>query len=121
VNVDPVTFRPYRNADNNYLIDREEQHTTSMSGIHGFASQDQAVQESMGPLVDRTREHLGSTDKAIIAVRRIMLDVIADFEKGIEPLGVDPNTYRNVRAADMIAPKDVPWQEAGKEELRARR
>jgi phenylpropionate dioxygenase-like ring-hydroxylating dioxygenase large terminal subunit len=110
-----------RTKANDWLIDREVQRTKTFTGIEGLNTQDLAAQESMGPIVDRTREHLGSTDKAIIAVRRIMLDVIADFEKGIEPLGVDPNTYRNVRAADMIAPKDVPWQEAGKEELRARR
>ena len=110
-----------RTKANDWLIDREVQRTKTFTGIEGLNTQDLAAQESMGPIVDRTREHLGSTDKAIITLRRIMLDVINDFQQGIEPAGVDPNTYRNVRAADMIVPKDVPWQEAGKEELTARR
>jgi phenylpropionate dioxygenase-like ring-hydroxylating dioxygenase large terminal subunit len=110
-----------RTKANDWLINREVQRTKTFTGIEGLNTQDLAAQESMGPIVDRSREHLGSTDKAIIALRRIMLDVVEDFQKGVEPPGVDPNTYKNVRAADMIAPKDVPWQEAGKEELRARR
>jgi hypothetical protein len=29
----------------------------------------------------------------------------------VEPLGVDPKTYRKVRSADIVIPKDVRWQE----------
>ncbi|HEY1337934.1 MAG TPA: Rieske 2Fe-2S domain-containing protein, partial [Bryobacteraceae bacterium] len=58
--VDPATFRPLRNKNNNYLIDREAQRHDNMTGIHGFAAQDQAIQESMGAIVDRTRERLGT-------------------------------------------------------------
>ena len=65
----------------------------------------------MGPVVDRSRGHLGSSDKAIIAYRRILLDVLRDFEQGVEPLGVDPKTYRKVRSADIVIPKEVRWQE----------
>jgi hypothetical protein len=36
---------------------------------------------------------------------------LRDFERGIDPLGTDPKTYRNVRAADIVIPKDVSWQE----------
>ncbi len=68
-----MTFRPVRNKDNNYLIDREQQRGSTMTGIHGFAAQDQAIQESMGPLADRTRERLGTSDTAIIATRRLLL------------------------------------------------
>ena len=75
----------------------------------------------MGPIEDRTREHLGSTDKAIIELRYILLDAIRDFQKGIEPPGVDPNTYRRIRAADLVIPKDVRWQEGAKEHLTANR
>jgi hypothetical protein len=74
----------------------------------------------MGPIADRTREHLGTTDRAIIVLRRILLDVVGDHQEGIDPLGLDPNSYRDVRAADAVLPKDVPWQEAGKELLVAR-
>jgi len=59
----------------------------------------------------RTREHLGTTDKAILTFRRILLDVIRDFENGIDPTGTDPSTYRNVRSADVMLPKNVRWQD----------
>jgi hypothetical protein len=39
------------------------------------------------------------------------LDVIRDFQNGIEPAGIDPKTYRNVRSADVVLPKDARWQE----------
>jgi hypothetical protein len=100
-----------RTRENDWLIDREVQRRQTYTGIKGVNTQDLAVQESMGPVVDRSREHLGSSDKAIIAYRRILLDVLRDFEQGVEPLGVDPKTYRKVRSADIVIPKDVRWQE----------
>jgi phenylpropionate dioxygenase-like ring-hydroxylating dioxygenase large terminal subunit len=110
-----------RTRANDWLIDREVQRTKTFTGIEGLNTQDLAAQESMGPIVNREREHLGSTDKAIIALRRILLDAVINFQKGIDPPGVDPSSYRNVRAADMIVPTGTPWQEAGKDALRARR
>ena len=101
----------HRTRANDWLIDREVQRTKTYTGVKGVNTQDLAVQESMGAIVDRSREHLGTSDKAIITYRRILLDVIRDFEKGIEPLGVDPRTYRNVRSADIVIPKDARWQD----------
>jgi hypothetical protein len=109
-----------RTKENDWLVDREEQRTKTFTGIKGLNTQDLAAQESMGPIADRTREHLGTTDRAIIVLRRILLDVVGDHQEGIDPLGLDPNSYRDVRAADAVLPKDVPWQEAGKELLVAR-
>src|SRR5262249_43717230 len=83
--VEPVTFRPVRNADNNYMIDREQQRHTTMTGIHGFASQDKAVQESMGPMVDRRGERLGTSDTAIIAMRRLLLQEVRALLQGQKP------------------------------------
>ena len=105
---------------NDWLIDRELQRTKTFTGITGLNTQDLAVQESMGSVVDRSREHLGSTDKAIIAFRRILLDLIQDLGEGKNPLGTNPNSYRNVRAADLMISNDVPWQEGAKEQLIAR-
>jgi phthalate 4,5-dioxygenase oxygenase subunit len=108
---DGETVVRYRTRQNDWLIDREVQRSKTFTGIEGVNTQDLAVQESMGAIVDRSREHLGTSDQAIIACRRILLDVLRDFERGVEPLGVDPKTYRNVRAADILVPKDVRWQE----------
>ena len=101
----------HRTRENDWLIDREVQRTKTYTGIKGVNTQDLAVQESMGAIVDRSLEHLGTSDKAIITYRRILLDVLRDFENGIEPLGVNPRTYRNVRSADIVIPKDARWQD----------
>src|ERR1044071_3645921 len=58
-------FRKLRNKDNDWLIDRRVQKTETYTGIEGITTQDHAIQESMGPIVDRSPERLGSTDKAI--------------------------------------------------------
>jgi len=110
----------HRTRANNWLIDRQVQKTKTFTGIKGLNNQDLAVQESMGRIVDRSREHLGTTDKAIIACRRILLDIVRDLENGIEPLGVNPSTYRSARPADLLLPKDLRWQEAQNKELVAR-
>jgi phthalate 4,5-dioxygenase len=51
--------RPIRNRSNNWQQDREAMKTSSFSGITGVNTEDIAMQESMGPIYDRSREHLG--------------------------------------------------------------
>jgi len=108
---DGETTVRHRTRANDWLINREVQRTRTYTGIKGVNTQDLAVQESMGPIVDRSREHLGTTDKAIIAYRRLLLDLLKDCQSGKEPSGIDPKPYWNVRSADIVIPKDVPWQE----------
>ncbi len=110
----------HRTRANDWLIDREVQRTRTYTGIKGVNTQDLAVQESMGPIEDRTREHLGTTDKAIIELRYLLLDSITDFKKGIEPRGLDPKTYRGIRSGDLVLPKGIKWQEAAEELLVAK-
>ena len=43
------------------------------SGIEGIAMQDASLQESMGPIQDRTRENLCPTDRGIVMTRRMLL------------------------------------------------
>ncbi len=104
---------------NDWLIDRAVQRTMTFTGIRGLNTQDLAVQESMGPIVPRWKEHLGSTDKAIAAMRRILIDSARAVAAGGDPPGVDPITYRDVRAADAVLPADAPWQDAAKDLLLA--
>ena len=105
---------------NDWLIDRELQRRKIFTGIRGLNTQDLAVQESMGPIVDRSREHLGSTDKAIIQFRRCLLDAARDLQNGIDPPGSDSQTYRLLRAADVTIARDARWQEVAKDKLVAR-
>ena len=105
---------------NDWLIDRELQRQQTYTGIRGLNTQDLAVQESMGPIVDRSREHLGSTDKAIIQFRRCLLDAARDLQNGIDPPDQISKPTRTLRAADVTIPKDVRWQDAAQEKLVAR-
>ena len=78
----PGTFKLKRNPSNDYLIDRQLQKTKTFTGIVGINTQDFALQEGMGPIVDRSKEHLGTTDRAIITLRRMLLEAIAAVERG---------------------------------------
>jgi phenylpropionate dioxygenase-like ring-hydroxylating dioxygenase large terminal subunit len=117
--VDPVTFRPLRNKSNDYLIDRELQRKSSMTGIHGFAAQDTAIQESMGPIADRTRERLGTSDTAIIAARRLLLQEIRALEAGEEPSAPRNGDAYWVRSASMVMNRDVDFADGARELMKA--
>lgn len=116
----PGTYRLRRNLSNDYLVDRELQRTRTYTGITGLNTQDYAVQEGMGPIVDRSREHLGSSDKAIIAARRMLLDALQSVKEGHPPAGSDPEPCRGVRPAEAIVKASERWQEALADLLEAR-
>jgi phthalate 4,5-dioxygenase oxygenase subunit len=113
-------YRLKRNLGNDYLIDRDKQKRFTFTGIEGVNTQDAALQEGMGPIVDRSREHLGTSDRAIIIMRQLMLQAVAAVENGEAPRGSDPATYRNVRALDHMIPEGVDWREALREEFLAK-
>ena len=109
MDVDQTTFRSKRNRENNYLLDRRVQKTETFTGIDGVNAQDRAVQESMGGIVDRTREHLGPADKAVIQARRLLLQVISTVEAGGTPPGVEP-TYYSLHPAEAVLPRGADWR-----------
>ena len=117
----PGTFRPSANKDNDYLIDRAAQKAgVTFSGVAGIAMQDASLQESMGPIVDRTKENLVSTDNGIIMARhRLMRAAKALVEKGVTPPGVDPEHHK-VRSASIVLPPDQAFKDAAREALTAR-
>ena len=106
--VDARTFRPLANRDNDYLIDRAAQKRgRTYGGVSGFAMQDASIQESMGPIVDRSRENLVGTDKGIVmARRRLMRSAKALLDSGAVPPGVDP-AHQRVRSASVVLPPTV--------------
>jgi hypothetical protein len=109
-------FRSFKNPSNKYLIDRHLQKTETFTGITGLNIQDRAVQESMGAIVDRTQELLGSTDRAIMQTRLSLLQAVSIVEEGGDPPGVAPTYYR-LRAHETVLPKDVHWFEAMRSKL----
>ena len=115
------TWRAKANKDNDYLIDRAAQKAgKTYSGIAGFAMQDSGIQELMGPIVDRTKENLVSTDNGIIMARhRLLRAAKALVEKDETPPGVDP-VHQRVRAAAIVLPADAAYKDAAREELKVR-
>jgi hypothetical protein len=61
------------------------QRTFNYTGLPGNRAQDQAVTESMGPILDRTTEHLGAADTAIIVMRRVLMRLARRLADGTEP------------------------------------
>jgi phthalate 4,5-dioxygenase oxygenase subunit len=109
-------YRKTRTRENNWLQDREAMRRgESWSGIRGVNNEDFAVQESMGPLYDRRKEHLGTSDVALIRMRRLMLDSVRNFTAtGAPPLGLaQPVAYDKIRAEEQTLPIGVPWQSIG--------
>ena len=107
--VDQTTFRSRRNRQNNYLLDRHVQKTETFTGIDGINLQDRAVQESMGRIVDRSKEHLGPADKAVIQARRLLLEAVRTVRDGGTPRGIAP-TYYALAAAEGVLPRDTDWR-----------
>ena len=99
----PGTYRPVANRDNDYLIDRAGQKSGRYySGVKGISMQDASIQESMGPIADRTLEYLAPTDIAIVKARRRLLDAALSLHKGAAPPGIEPQTQR-VRPASFVS------------------
>jgi hypothetical protein len=116
----PGTYKLKLNKSNEYQIDRQMQKTKNFTGIVGINTQDMAVQEGMGPVVDRSKEHLGTTDKAIIVMRQLLLEACDQVEAGQTPSSIDPAASRNVRAYDDLVPPGADWREAFASELVAK-
>ncbi len=103
----PGSFRPVANKSNDYLIDRQAQKARIMfSGVDGLGMQDASLQESMGPIQDRTRERLVQTDRAIVLARRRLHDAALgiDTSRGELP-ALNPGTH-HVRSASVLLQKD---------------
>lgn len=105
-------YRKVRNLDNWYQQDRDAMRTRNMSGLEGVLTQDHAVNETQGPILDRTKEHLGPSDLGVIAMRRALLDAIRGFMVGQDPLGLDPSIpYDRIAAATATGPASAPWED----------
>lgn len=117
----PDSFRPVMNRDNDYMMDRAAQKAgRTYSGVHGVAMQDASLQESMGAIQNRAKEHLVSTDAAIMLARRNLFKAAQALEKdGTTPPGVEPDTHR-VRSASFTLPVDKVFHEEMADVLRVK-
>jgi phthalate 4,5-dioxygenase oxygenase subunit len=112
----PGTYRPVANKDNDYLMDREAQkRNVYFSGVAGIAMQDASLQESMGPIVDRTKERLVPADSGIIKARqKLRKAAIALRDEGVTPPGVDP-AHQRVRSAAIVLAQEESFLDSSRE------
>ncbi len=111
VEYEPGTFRPLANRANDFLIDREAQKAKeSFSGVKGISMQDASLQESMGTIVDRTRERLGTSDAAIIMARRRLLQAAED-SNDTDVLPGQAIEHQRVRSTSLLLPKGTDFQQ----------
>jgi hypothetical protein len=113
-------WRPVANLGNDFLLDYQVQKTEAFCGIASVPVQDKAVQESMGPIQDRTREHLGSTDGMISRVRQRLIEAAKALrDEGVPPPGVDQPHVYGVRSAILNLPKEADWVTETRDIVRA--
>jgi nitrite reductase/ring-hydroxylating ferredoxin subunit len=114
-------FIPVRNKDNDYMVDREAQRIgRTYTGIYGVREEDCAAQEGMGRIYDRTKEHLGTADLAVIQGRRRLLRGARDLMAGIEPYAASHGDAYHVRSASQILAREQAWDEGTAEAQLAR-
>ncbi len=103
--LDPATGKLLATKANHFLQDRDRQRHYSFTGILGIREQDTAVVEGMGAVVDRTKEHLGTSDMAIIGMRRQLLNGAKALLRGEEPKAAfDPSLY-HARSWSEVLPR----------------
>jgi hypothetical protein len=111
VRLEEDSFVPLANKRNDYLIDRAAQKAKkTFSGVLGVGVQDAAIQESMGAIQDRAREHLVSSDNGIVKTRKRLMDAASSVAKGLAPPGLDP-AEQGERAVSFVAPRELDLPE----------
>src|SRR5438552_5075098 len=104
---------PVAAPDNDFQLDRDAQGNQSFTGIPSIRLQDAAMTTSMGPVMNRTREHLGTTDTAIIKVRQRLLGAARALrERGTPPPAAEQPELARVRSCSALLPEGVNWREA---------
>ncbi|HXT89806.1 MAG TPA: Rieske 2Fe-2S domain-containing protein [Trebonia sp.] len=101
--------RGFVHVDNDYLIDRAMEATKFIGTAGGTAAEDRAVTETMGPvpdtmgkISDRSEEHLGVSDVAIVAARRALIRMVKALQDGVEPELAQRGDLYHVRGADIV-------------------
>jgi phenylpropionate dioxygenase-like ring-hydroxylating dioxygenase large terminal subunit len=104
-------YIPLRNLSNGYLLDRHEQKHKTFTGVRGVAEQDAMIQESQGPIADRTREHLTATDAAIVRFRRTLITGARALAQGNEPQAPWRHDAYCLRSGSWIAEEGKSFEQ----------
>ena len=117
----PAPGRPFepenidRNLANKFRIDRELQKDgTIFAGIANVNAQDVMARQTS--YTDRTKEHLGSLDRKIILVRRMLINAAKNLARGIEPPVTDPSLpYDKIGSPSKVLAPGEDWTLLGSE------
>jgi len=104
-------FRKRRNIDNWYEQDRQMMKSENLSGLVGAITQDHAVCETQGRILDRTLEHLGRSDMAVVAWRRLMLQGARALQKGMEPSANGAIDWNLVMSETIVHSPEESWKD----------
>jgi len=98
-------YIPKAGRHNHWGFNPEEQQSRTYLGMgeDDINVHDQWACESMGAIQDRTREHLGTTDKVIMANRRLLLQAMDTVAAGGTPPGIaDPALHARITGPDTV-------------------
>ncbi|HEY7316321.1 MAG TPA: Rieske 2Fe-2S domain-containing protein [Candidatus Binatia bacterium] len=109
-------YRLTRQQANRYQQDRDSMTRKTFTGMGlNFQAHDAFATESQGVIQDRTAEHLVSSDKAIVAARKLLLNSIEDVKQGRDPRHVirDPkqNHFPQLMVISEVVSKSTDWKE----------
>jgi len=119
-------YLPVSGRHNNWGFSADEQLTQTFLGMgeDDINVHDQWAVESMGPIQDRTREHLGTSDRVIMANRRMLLKAIETVQAGgVAPGAADASQIASMQGPDTvdgIAPARA-WPQWWREQAQAKR
>jgi phthalate 4,5-dioxygenase oxygenase subunit len=101
------------------LQDRAAMKRGDFTGIKGIPTQDMAMWESMGPIVDRSRDKPGSSDVAVVQFRRMMVNAAKRVAEGAPAIGTTEPRIPQVKLASFegIVPKSTDWRTLGVHDL----
>jgi phthalate 4,5-dioxygenase oxygenase subunit len=108
------TYRHLRTPENNYLQDRKAMKSESWTGVPGIPNQDIIMWETMGPIVDRSTDRLGTSDGAIAQFRKTMVEAARKVEADGTIIGA-AEAYQQVtlRSFEGIVSKTMDWRTLG--------
>jgi phthalate 4,5-dioxygenase oxygenase subunit len=109
-------YRLSQEAANRYQQDRDSMQTKTFTGMGlNFQAHDAFATESQGTIQDRTSEHLVTSDKAIVAARKLLLSGIEDVKQGRQPRHriSDPqaNQFPHLMVVSEVIPGSMHWKD----------
>jgi len=108
-------FTKKRTLANRYLQDREVMKRGDFTGIKGIPTQDMAMWESMGPIADRSKDHPGASDMAVVQFRRMMVAAAKKFQEtgAVIGAGKDRIPHAQLASFEGVVPKTTDWKTLG--------